>query len=242
MIAHRRRFLYLSLYLLLSLAAVALLAWAAAWACGDPPWFDINGIGEGDIVQGDVPLEGVPDGGGDAAAFPTPWGPVRALAASAKPAAGHDLSKIARVDFVARGEAFASLSRRARYLVTWDTTKFHDGHCAVKAVAYDAAGNQLGRSRTVNVTIANVLVIDEPTKRESVSGVVAVTGSVQPCVDVSELRLYVERELIGKATGSPFAFTWDSTTVPDGEHILRVKAYKGKTRLGHAAVRVAVDN
>ena len=69
-----------------------------------------------------------------------------------------------------------------------------------------------------------------------------IAGCVKEDVEVSAVKLYVRGKSVASATSSPFSFQWDTTTVGDGEYILRVKAYDGKRRLGHSAVRVVVEN
>lgn len=231
MTAERRR----AVYLVGAVAAAIMLIIFAVWACEDP-WVEIGSPGEGDEVSGDTPIEATPVEGGDTSVFS-----LRRLFAGEE-AAVPDVSKIARAKFIAAGKPFATLSQRAQYSAVWDTTQHHDGHTTLKIEVYDAAGKYLGRSRSVHVTIANLLVIDEPTKREAVSGTTTVSGDVAKGTEFTELRLYVAGELLAKTDKSPFSFEWDSTSVPDGEHILRVKAYDGKTRLGHCAVRVVVKN
>ena len=223
-------------YVLWTALAAVLLVIVAAWACIEPPWVEFISPGGGQVVSGDTLLEATPGGGGSASADSHPGVLGLPLAGTADP------TKTARVDFIARGKTIAKVTTAPPWRTTWDTTKFHDGHCALKAEAYDQTGNFLGRSRTVHVTITNLVSIDEPTKREAVSGTAGVTGSVRDGVDFSEVRLYVKGKVVATATESPFSFEWDSTTEDDGEHILRVKAYKGKQQLGHAAVRVVVNN
>jgi len=167
MTAERRR----AVYLVGAAAAAIIFIIVAVWACEDP-LIDIGSPGEGDEVSGDVPIEATPVEGGDTSVFS-----FRRLFAGDE-AAGPDASKIARAKIIVAGKIIATLSNRAQYSAVWDTTQEHDGHTTLKIEAYDAAGKFLGRSRSVHVTIANLLVIDEPTKREAVSGTTTVSGNV----------------------------------------------------------------
>ncbi|MGD8240045.1 MAG: Ig-like domain-containing protein [Armatimonadota bacterium] len=224
-------------HLVLAGVGAALLVLAAVWACDEPPWIEIQGVGEGDMVQGDVPLEGVPtDGGGSTGAFSLS----RLLAVQEVKKPGD--VEIARVEFLARGNRIDMVSTGPPWRVIWDTKTAHDGHCCLKAMAYDANGEYLGRSRTVRVVIGNLIEIDEPTFREVVSGTVTVSGSIQAGVNADKLRLCVQGQRFAETPDSPFSFEWDSTSVDDGDHILRVKLYDGKKRLGHGSVRIVVNN
>ncbi|MFQ5811324.1 MAG: Ig-like domain-containing protein [Armatimonadota bacterium] len=231
MTAQRRKLSYL---VLAGAGALLLLVLAVAWACDDP-WIEINGVGEGDPVQGDVPLAAVPTSGGTSAS----WLPdIFGLREAKQPGDG----EIARVEFLARGKRIDMVGAGPPWRTTWDTKKFHDGHCNLKAVAYDASGGYLGRSRTVRVVVGNLIEIDEPTFREVVSGTVTISGRVRAGVTASKLRLCVQGQRLAETAESSFSFEWDSTSVDDGEHVLRVRLYDGKKRVGHGSVRVVVNN
>ena len=61
----------------------------------------------------------------------------------------------------------------------------------------------------------------------TVSGVVPIDVSAADNVGVTRVELYVDGELVGTETSEPFAFSWDSTTVPDGPVTLVAYAYDG---------------
>jgi len=59
----------------------------------------------------------------------------------------------------------------------------------------------------------------------TVSGVVPIDVSADDDVGVTRVELYIDGELVGTETSEPFAFSWDSTTVADGNVTLMAYAY-----------------
>ena len=71
------------------------------------------------------------------------------------------------------------------------------------------------------------------------SGVVPVTVTSEPPKNLSRIELYVGNKLLGSHPTAPHVFQWDTTTVPDGTHILRAEAIY-KTRRSKAQIAVTV--
>jgi len=73
-----------------------------------------------------------------------------------------------------------------------------------------------------------------------VSGTVTVVAAVAS--DVWWAKLYIDGT--GGPVSPPYNFTWDSTTVPNGTHVLTVDAYAqgGTTPLGASSIDVVVQN
>jgi subtilisin family serine protease len=85
--------------------------------------------------------------------------------------------------------------------------------------------------------------ITSPANGSTVGGAITVQASAGDDVGVSRVELYVDGALNGTDTSSPYAFMWDTTTVPDGSHSLQTKAYDAAGNVGSsAAVSVAVSN
>lgn len=66
----------------------------------------------------------------------------------------------------------------------------------------------------------------------TVSGVVPIDVSATDDVGVTRVELYINGELVGTETSEPFAFSWDSTTIPDGTVTLVAYAYDGAENEG----------
>ena len=92
-------------------------------------------------------------------------------------------------------------------------------------------------------TAPPVVSITAPAPGASLRGVANVTVSATDNVGVSFTELYVDDLAAGRDTAAPFVFVWDSTTVVNGTHSLRVIATDaaGNTA-SSAAVSVTVAN
>ncbi len=231
-------------YLLWPVVLMALVVLTASWACDDPPPIIILSPGPGGILSGTVTIEATPndDGSSTNANIGYPGNSYALGVASARQetasAAGVTIS---RVEFIAMGESIASFTTPP-YICEWDTTSVKDGHCNVKAVAYDGDGRALFPPDRVRVVVCNAVRIGQPAKDAVVSGMATIAGTVKEGVKVSLIKVYVGGKKIGSATASPFSLQWDSTTVPDGQHFLRLKAYDGKRLVRQCRARFKVKN
>lgn len=205
-------------YLVWAVVLTALVALTASWACDDPPPVGVNSLGPGDELSGTVTIE----------------------AARNQDYADKDVT-ISRVEFTAMGDTIASFTQPP-YVSKWDTTTVKDGHCNVKAVAYDGEGHPLFPPCRVPVAVFNAVKVSQPTADAVVSGVATVAGTVKDGVTVSLIHVYVDGKRIGSVTEFPFSLQWDSSTVRDGQHFLRLKAYDGKRLVRLCRVRFNVGN
>ena len=95
------------------------------------------------------------------------------------------------------------------------------GHGRVNA----AAAVNAAMAATVTDTLAPTVAITAPTASASVSGLAAVSVNATDNVGVSRVELLVNSVLVATDTTSPFQFSWDSSTVPNGMASLVAKAY-----------------
>jgi hypothetical protein len=151
---------------------------------------------------------------------------------------------IARVDLLANGVKVASATV-APYAFSWDSTKVPNGGATLSATAYDSAGNSASASESV--TVANntqppTVAISSPASGSTVKGTVAVNVSASSSVGVSRVDLKANGTLVGSATIAPFAFSWDTTKVPDGSVILSASAYNTAGASATASVNETVSN
>ncbi|WP_224957108.1 Ig-like domain-containing protein [Geomonas subterranea] len=156
---------------------------------------------------------------------------------------------VSKVEFYRDG-VLAATSAAAPYGYTWDTTQAANGSHTLTSRAYDAAGN-VGQSQSVTVTVANTssdliaptVSITSPAPNAIVSGKVAVTVNATDDVGVSKVEYYRNTTLIATIKSAPFTYSWDTTTVVDGNWTLSTKAYDAAGNVGQSqSVTVTVAN
>jgi hypothetical protein len=92
-------------------------------------------------------------------------------------------------------------------------------------------------------TQAPAASISSPTASATVSGVVPVSVSASDNVGVTKVELRVNGAIIATDTGSPYSFSWDSTSVADGTATLTAVAYDAAgNSTASASVSVSVAN
>lgn len=90
-------------------------------------------------------------------------------------------------------------------------------------------------------TTAPEVTIEGLTNDASVNGTVAVSLDADEN-DLDKVEIYVDGTLVTTLTGSPFQYTWDSNTVQDGTHTIKVIAYDKAGNKTEQQVSVAVSN
>jgi autotransporter family porin len=129
---------------------------------------------------------------------------------------------------------------------TWQTSGLPNGQYQVSATGFDKNGNNLGSSQAT-VTVANntaapessAVLISSPTSGSTVSGTVNVTAA--EASGVSWLDFYIDGNYL--QSGPPLSFTWNSGTVPNGNHTLSATAFNSSgSQVGTASTVVDVQN
>jgi hypothetical protein len=114
------------------------------------------------------------------------------------------------------------------YIMSWNTRegagKVSNGPHVLSVTAYDAGGNA-SLSSSVNVVVDNnyvlpQIVLTSPADGAAVSGLVSFEASASDDQAIAEVSFYVDGQLVGRDTTEPYAFSWDSTQVFSGGHIL----------------------
>lgn len=112
------------------------------------------------------------------------------------------------------------------------------GHGRINAAAAVAAA----QSATVADTAAPTVGIGAPVAGATVSGLVAVDVSASDNVGVSRVDFLVNGSKIASDTTAPYAFSWDSTAVADGNVSLTAYAYDAAGNYASRSVSVSVAN
>jgi hypothetical protein len=156
---------------------------------------------------------------------------------------------VTRVDLYAN-EVIVGTATASPYTFSWGSTRVPDGSVALKAVAYDAAGNH--SNFVANVTVANAtappdtkdptVTIISPVAGSTLRGTVAVSVSTSDNVGVTHVDLYANEVIVGSATASPYTFSWDSTKISDGSVMLKAVAYDAAGNHSNFVANATVAN
>ncbi len=90
-------------------------------------------------------------------------------------------------------------------------------------------------------TTAPEVTIEGLTNDAAVNGTVVVSLDADQN-DLDKVEIYVDGTLVTTLTGSPFQYTWDSNTVQDGTHTIKVVSYDKSGNKTEQQVSVAVTN
>src|SRR5438046_2635804 len=135
------------------------------------------------------------------------------------------------VQFKLDGANLGTEDKPPPYGVSWNTTPVANGSHSLTAAARDAAGNRT-TSATVTVTVSNApppdttpptVSITSPGNGATVSGTIAVTASASDNVGVAGVQFKLDGANLGaEDTSSPYGVSWNTTTVPNGSHSLKI--------------------
>ncbi|HEX9780848.1 MAG TPA: Ig-like domain-containing protein [bacterium] len=139
------------------------------------------------------------------------------------------------------------VTRRTPYRIRWDTRADPDGPHQLIAQAVDAAFN-VGASPPVTITIDNTpprvrLISPEPAA--TLSGTVTLAAQAEDAVGLQLVKFLLDGQALGLAVSPPYGLTWDTTTGPNGRHMLQALAvdHAGNTALSDpVSVLILNDN
>lgn len=145
------------------------------------------------------------------------------------------------------GDEVATLDE-APYQWLWDTSDLDPGRYVIEATAFD--GDENSASDTVAVRVAcfgdrdcppSVRVVS-PAPDSSICGTYVISARADDDFGVLRVAFEVDDDVVGSKSEQPYEVEWDSTTVEDGEHTVRVTAFDGEEQATSEEVMVVVDN
>lgn len=157
---------------------------------------------------------------------------------------------VASVEFLVNGTVIGTDSM-SPYSVTWDSSGTTNGSVSITARATDTSSNattSAARSVTVNNTASDItpptVAITSPASGATLTGsAVTISADATDNVAVSSVEFFVGATSVGVDTTAPYAVTWDSTTVLDGNVSITAKATDTSALTTTSAARtVKVDN
>jgi len=134
---------------------------------------------------------------------------------------------------------------------TWNTTELPDGSREVRIKVTDANMREATLSLTVTVNntqatlAAPTVVINNPAAGEKVTGTASVNFTATP---VSPRTIFsVDMQVDGDSTWisvpSTYTYSWNTASLSDGAHIIRIRARDSATLVGYSDYRlVLIDN
>jgi hypothetical protein len=158
---------------------------------------------------------------------------------------------VTKVEFYVDGSLYGT-NTSSPYTFAWNTATASNGSHTLSAKSYDAANN-VGTSASISVTVSNATVdttaptgsISSPTGGTTVSGNFTVTASASDNVGVSKVEFYLDSATTPAATitSSPYTFNWNTSSVANGTHTIKAKAYDAANNVGQfATVSITVNN
>lgn len=147
------------------------------------------------------------------------------------------------VDGVKKGEGAADNN----WAWQWNTAGLTSKAYRLSAKAYDAAGN-VTTSATANVTLDTglpTLTWGSPRTGSFVKGdAVSVSVTAGDTLGLDRVEFWLDNGTDPAFTASqpPFSWSWNTTTVADGPHTLRARAYDKAGNLKEVSAIVTVDN
>jgi len=103
-------------------------------------------------------------------------------------------------------------------------------------------------TRTVSLVVTSadqgnpVVSIQNPSEGATVSGTVSIEVDASDDIGIDRVEIYIDDELMGTLTVSPYNYNWDSTAVSDGTHSIRAVAYDTAGKTAEAEITVTVAN
>ena len=155
--------------------------------------------------------------------------------------AGYTLSKVEfYIEDTLLGEVTSS-----PYEYSLDTTAYTNGAYTIWVVATNTEGT--ASRENVSITVANgddapTVSITEPTDQEKIMEIVDITADASDDIGIAKVEFYADDIKLGEATSSPYTYSWDTTTVQDGEMIVKVIAYDTIGQTAEASIYVTVTN
>jgi hypothetical protein len=151
------------------------------------------------------------------------------------------------VQFTLDGANLGTERTAAPYDLPWNSLTVANGVHSIGAIVRDAAGN-VQTATPISITVDNDLTaptvaILNPVADVPVAGPVLLTAAASDNVGVVSLQFAIDGVNAGpEITAGPYEFTWNTSTVVDGPHVVSVVARDAAGNQQTATVNVTVAN
>ncbi len=133
----------------------------------------------------------------------------------------------------------------APYAYDWNTTQATQGSHMLYAYVYDLSNNWTATT-PITVMVDNVppqASITAPANNATVSGsVMYQVGATDDLGVISRVEFLLDGNPISVDSQAPYEYSWDTTTVTNGTHVLKAAAYDARTYAFSTPVTVTVNN
>jgi hypothetical protein len=150
---------------------------------------------------------------------------------------------VRRVDFLVDGRLRSrDTTKPFVFRGGWHTRRFPNGRHRVELRAYGPRGSWTRERLVVRVrNLAFDLDFSGVRRNAVVAGVVRPAGTITGA-PARRIELKVDGKRVGRATRSPFVFTWDTRLVGNGRHVLAIRAWSRDGRRAEESLPVIVLN
>jgi len=155
---------------------------------------------------------------------------------------------ISNVEFL-RGVTPLNADSSAPYEFSWDTTEVANGAYTIWVIATNTADTGEEKTREkVSVIVSNddsapaAFSISTPADLAEIRDEVNIQASTSDDKGIDKVEFYVNDTLVDTDTTSTYSYPWDTTTVNDGEKVLKVIFYDTIGQFTSDTITVTVEN
>ncbi|MEN8180751.1 MAG: VWA domain-containing protein [Pseudomonadota bacterium] len=131
------------------------------------------------------------------------------------------LAGIAQIEFTLDGTVIGATTGPP-LVFNWDTASLETGPYTLSATAYDVAGQSAETS--MDIWVGMEIQLPSPQEGATVGGIIHLEPVIKAPDDVQQVEYLLDGVSLTTVTGGNFAYRWDATTVPYGDHTLTVRA------------------
>jgi subtilisin family serine protease len=159
-------------------------------------------------------------------------------------ASAADNTRVNKVEFFVDGSLVGTSTHN--YAASWNTRSVANGSHTLTAKAHDIYGN-VGTSPAVVVMVNNDVTapsvsVTSPAEGATLLGTITLTASASDDRAVSRVAFYVDGQLLWSDYSSPYSYSWNSRSVPNGAHTVSAKAYDAAGNVGTTVNSFTVNN
>jgi len=153
---------------------------------------------------------------------------------------------ISKVEFYINGSKVGEDTTNL-YEFYWDTSLEANGAFTLKAIAYNAQ-NTTAESGEIYVVVNKsgdappTVSITNPAEGDTIRLQTTIQANASDDDGITKVEFYVDNSKVNEDTAYPFEYTWDATTVEDGERVIKVVAFDTIGQNVEASINVTVVN